>query len=164
MMFTKFFRSRIEVDVENAVAKVVERKLGETLEAFQGVEKLTQERTSLRDTIADLNRQAVHLAEDMEREREKVKRDHLEIDHKLGLDRMRVDQEQELAQRKLDAEREQMKAANEVAVKSAVLDAKATAAEDAREQMAALMDRQEEMIGKLLDAQPDHRIKEKRGL
>lgn len=162
-MFTRFFRSKIEVDVENAVAKVVERKLGETLDAFRGVEKLTQERASLRDQLAGLKNEKAHIAEEMEREREKVKRERLDIDHKLGLDKMRIEQEADLSQRSLDAEREQMKAANEVAVQSAILKAQSEAAEEARNQMKELMDRQEEMIGKLLDAQPDHRIREKRG-
>ncbi len=170
MLFTKFFRSKIEVDVENAVARVVEKKLEEVIGAFENVDNLTAERSDadkrrldLESQIAGLEREAATLQEDMAVERAQGARDKLDVDHKLGLDKIRIESDEKRSQKDLAAERRQMQAEQKVAVQSAELEAKKEAAEEAREQMKSLMDRQENMIEKLLDAQPDHRIKEKRG-
>jgi DNA-binding protein YbaB len=169
-IFTRFFRSKIEVDVENAVARVVERKLEEVIGAFENVDVLTAERSDadarrldLESQIAGLEREAATLQEDMAVERAQGARDKLDVDHKLGLDKIRIEADGERAAKDLAAERRNMQAEQKVAVQSATLEAKTEAAKEAREQMKALMDRQENMIEKLLEAQPDHRIREKRG-
>ncbi len=169
-IFTRFFRSKIEVDVENAVARVVEKKLEEVIGAFENVDVLTAERSDadarrldLESQIAGLERDAATLQEDMAVERAQGVRDKLDVDHKLGLDKIRIEADGERAQKDLAAERRQMQAEQKVAVQSAELAAKKEAAEEARDQMRSLMDRQEKMIEKLLEAQPDHRIREKRG-
>ena len=150
-IFTKLFGSQIEVDVQNTVERVMNQKLNETMTAFGTIDELTAQKAKLGDELYGMRREKETLADDMAREE-------LAVKHKLGLERMRQEQEAEMAAKELDAQRARISADRDLAVKSAKLEAKTEATEEARAMMNEFQDRQEKMIDSLLKALPSAEI------
>ncbi len=146
--FTGWLRQR---DAVAAIEEVIDRKMRETVSALNSIDGLAQEKIVVESELSELRREHKHLSEDIERER-------LDVKYKLGLEKMRQEQEARIAQERLQNQRDQIEAEKSVAVREARLTAKEEATEEARVQMREFQDRQERMIGQLLDALPSAKI------
>lgn len=152
-VFSGWWRQR---DVMNAVEQIIDTKLRESVTALMTVDELVERRTELELEVHRLGEEKADLQSSIERER-------LDIQHKLGLEKMRQQQDAEIAQERLTALREDVEREKEIAIREARLVAKEEAIGEARQQMREFLDRQESMIGQLLQAVPKAEIFHRQG-
>ncbi len=149
--FTRLFQNDNYAQAVSAVEEVVDRKLRETVSVLNSVDGLVQEKMVLESELDQLRRDSANLSSDIARER-------TDVSFKLGLEKLRQQQDAQIAQQQLQHQRDQIEAEKAVAIREARLAAKEEATEEARQQMRAFQDRQERMIGQLLEALPSAKI------
>ena len=143
-IFSGFWRQR---DVLRAVESVLDSRLRETVTSLQSLDELVDQKAELLEELDNIRRAHDGLAADIAIERR-------DIEHKLGLESLRQKQEAEMAALELASQKKLMAEEKRVAIDQARLEAKIEATEEARRQMAEFQNRQERMIGQLMDALP----------
>ena len=143
-VFTRIFGSASEGAIANAVERVLEDKLYDTIRTFTNLD-------TANERLRSINTQYKVLEETIAREK-------LDMKHKLGLERMRQEQEAEIAKERLEAQKDAIEAEKDLAVQAARFEAKAEALTETRETMKEFQETQKEMIESLLKALPSAEI------